>query len=148
MRSRCRPGGTHRSAAYYGNKGIRVCPEWGAFEVFRSWALDNGYRDDLTIDRIDNARGYEPANCRWADWLTQGRNTSRNVHVTVKGEEMVLSVALARAGISYSCFKSRRLAGLTIEEALSLAPRRGRLSVRERAFDEAVRAYRLARQSA
>ena len=51
----------------YGAKGIVVCDEWkNSFEAFRSWALENGYEDTLTLDREDNDKGYYPDNCRWA----------------------------------------------------------------------------------
>jgi hypothetical protein len=50
---------------YYINKGITVCEEWRTLVPFVEWAYANGYRDDLTIDRIDSDKGYEPSNCRW-----------------------------------------------------------------------------------
>ena len=63
----------------YGGRGICVCAEWReSFEAFRDWALANGYRDDLTLDRIDNDRGYEPSNCRWVSWVVQ-ENNKRNL---------------------------------------------------------------------
>jgi hypothetical protein len=59
----------------YGGRGIKVCEEWTNDRVsFFNWALANGYEAGLTIDRIDNNRGYEPSNCRWVTMKVQNRN--------------------------------------------------------------------------
>lgn len=59
----------------YGGRGITVCKEWdAAFEPFLEWALENGYNEHLSIDRINNNGNYCPDNCRWADETTQKRN--------------------------------------------------------------------------
>jgi hypothetical protein len=64
MKARCdRP--SHPRYERYGGRGIGICEEWRKFETFAAWALSNGYRDDLQIDRTDNEQGYSPANCRF-----------------------------------------------------------------------------------
>lgn len=68
----------HKWAKYYEDKGIRVCEEWLNFEVFAAWAFANGYSDDLTIDRIDGNKNYEPSNCRWATRKEQQSHRSNS----------------------------------------------------------------------
>lgn len=59
----------------YGGKGITVCDEWiNSFDAFYQWAMEHGYSDELTIDRIDSSGNYEPSNCRW---ITRSENISR-----------------------------------------------------------------------
>jgi hypothetical protein len=64
----------NKSFEGYGAKGIKVCKEWHNPSVFFKWAFSNGYKDNLTIDRIDSKKGYEPNNCQW---LTMSENVAK-----------------------------------------------------------------------
>ena len=77
----------YKDYAHYGGRGITVCSEWeNSFLCFREWALQNGYAEALTIDRIDNNKGYSPDNCRWVSMKTQANNKSSNRCITYNGE--------------------------------------------------------------
>lgn len=77
MKTRCY-NPKNRSYRWYGARGITICEEWKkSFQAFKEWSLANGYTPTLTIDRIDNDRGYAPDNCRWATLLEQRHNQRR-----------------------------------------------------------------------
>ena len=59
----------------YGAKGVKVCKEWTKnYLLFRNWAIENGYKKELTLDRINPEGDYEPSNCRWVTWKIQNNN--------------------------------------------------------------------------
>ena len=120
MKSRCfSPNNTNYHL--YGGRGITVCDEWLIWQNFRDWALNNGYQEDLTIDRIDGNDIYRPGNCRWATYEEQGNNTSKNKRITYKGRTQTLSEWCKELNLDYHRTKAR-LNGCdySVEEAFEL----------------------------
>lgn len=104
MMTRCE-WGSHPSYEVYGAKGIRVCERWRTFENF---SFDMGERPKGTsIDRIDNTKGYEPGNCRWATRIEQALNTSRTIVVEYKGKKVPVFLLCDELGISKKALRSR-----------------------------------------
>lgn len=103
----------------YGGRGITVCDEWRkSFEAFQDWALSNGYRDELTIDRIDNDGPYCPGNCRWATIYEQNNNKRTSKYISFNGETGTLREFADKYGLAYSCLYARLEHGWNISEAL------------------------------
>ncbi len=88
--------------------------------AFYNWAISNGYQSNLTIDRIDNNKGYEPSNCRWATPTEQVRNRSNTLYITYQGETKTLVEWCNIYNISYKKVWQRVNRGWSIEEALEL----------------------------
>ena len=100
MKTRC-CNSNFKAYARYGGRGITVCDEWlHDFAAFRDWALANGYRDDLTLDRKETDGPYAPWNCRWATYKEQANNTRRNKIVCINGEHLTIAAACERFGVN------------------------------------------------
>ena len=77
----------NKSYKWYGEKGVKVCKEWiDNPELFENWALSNGYKDNLTIDRIDENKDYCPENCRWVTNINNAKYKSTTSLIEVDGE--------------------------------------------------------------
>lgn len=77
---------------HYGGRGITICDEWlNDFMTFYNWAINNGYRNNLTINRIDNNGNYEPDNCEWVDMKTQSNNKSNCVYLTCNNKTQTVT---------------------------------------------------------
>lgn len=107
----------------YGGRGIKICPEWldkeNGLENFYNWAIANGYKDNLTIDRIDNNGNYEPSNCRWATPKEQGNNTRANHLITYNGKTQTLTQWANEKRVKRCTLQMRLKRGWTIEKTLN-----------------------------
>lgn len=98
----------------YGGRGITVCPEWlHDFQIFEDWAYSHGYREYLTIDRIDNDGPYSPSNCRWAIMYEQIHNRRPGLTpiYEINGVTHTASEWAKIAGISRKRFNKRWASG-------------------------------------
>ena len=109
----------HKHYDRYGGRGITICPEWkDNFEAFYEWAMNCGYSNELSIDRIDNDGNYEPSNCRWVSAKVQNNNTQRNHYLTYNGETHTAKEWSEITGISNSTICHRIGYGWPIERVL------------------------------
>ena len=104
----------------YGGRGITVCDEWknDSTKFFR-WAMENGYSDDLTLDRIDSNGNYEPSNCRWMTLKEQQNNRRNNRLITYNGKTQTAAKWADEVNISQKTLHSRLRHGWSIEKALT-----------------------------
>ena len=132
MKARCY-NAKRKDYKRYGGRGILVCSEWLNTETvkgvkgrsskgwlaFRDWALSHGYKDNLTLDRIDNNKGYSPYNCRWATLKMQQSNTSRNRLIEHNGKTQTLKAWCEELDLNYHTVLSRlNIMHWSIEKAL------------------------------
>lgn len=119
MKSRCY---NPKSKYYndYGGRGIAVCGEWlNDFRAFYDWAIANGYRDDLEIERIDNDGDYEPSNCRWATRTEQNNNKRNNHFVTYNNRTQTVAQWARETGIPKQTLLGRLKRGWNAEKTLT-----------------------------
>lgn len=119
MKSRC-SNPNEPEYNLYGGRGITVCDEWInptraktlgwvtlGWLAFKEWSLSHGYQDDLSIDRIDNNKGYSPDNCRWANSKTQSNNRRCVYSISYKGKTQTLSQWCDELGLKYQTILRR-----------------------------------------
>ena len=110
----------HIDHKWYSERGITVCDEWRSdFKSFFDWAISNGYKEGLTLDRIDNDIGYSPENCRFVTPKEQANNRRTNIMVEHDGKTMTLKQWAEELGINYHLLYDRFVVrDLTFDEAI------------------------------
>lgn len=104
----------------YGGRGIAICDEWLDAKNFLQWALDNGYSEELTLERVDNNGNYCPENCIWANKETQMNNRRNNRYITYNGETKTMTQWARDNGYTYAQIKKRiDKLGWSFERAIS-----------------------------
>ena len=132
MHNRCK---NIKSASYprYGGRGIKVCDEWSdkntGFYNFVNWSLENGYAEQLSIDRIDNDGPYAPWNCRWATPKEQANNTAKNVRITYNGKTHTASEWAGITGIKRKTILKRYHSGKSLDEVFKPVQKEKRYNI-------------------
>jgi hypothetical protein len=117
MKVRTNPNNRGKYPSYSG-RGITHCKEWDQFEPFYKWAMENGYSDNMSIDRIDVNGNYEPSNCRWVTMMVQGRN-KRNNHLIEIGDNRITASELTEiTKFGKSCMAARIRRGYSGDKLL------------------------------
>ena len=132
----------------YGGRGIKVCDEWmdkkEGHSNFQKWAVENGWEEGRSIDRIDVNGNYEPNNCRWATPEEQANNRRNNNYVTINGVTKTTSEWARQIGISQNAFTGRINSGWTGEELLK--PKFKPLNMSKAEMAKEIRAWRNAEE--
>lgn len=115
MRGRCE-NPNEKDFYRYGGRGISVCKEWAnSFDVFRDWSMRNGYCDMLTIDRIDNNKGYTPSNCRWTTMQAQAENRRNTIKLYYNGRDYTVKELADILHTKKSAVYDRLYSGWSVE---------------------------------
>lgn len=121
MKNRTNQKSTLKDTKYknYSGRGIETCESWKDFENFYEWAINNGYRDNLTIDRIDTNGDYEPSNCRWITMKEQNNNRRNNIVIEFNNESHTLTEWNEILGFSKGLLKNRLNRGWSVQRAFT-----------------------------
>lgn len=93
---------------HYGGRGIRICVDWLLDSgSFYKWAIENGYTDNLSIDRINNNGDYAPENCRWVTAKVQNNNTRANRFISFNEKTQTMAQWADEIGIYYPTLEQR-----------------------------------------
>lgn len=109
----------------YGGRGITICEEWytphahKGSRAFRKWALENGYKEGLTIERINVNKGYSPDNCKWIPRELQNNNKRNNRYLTYNGKTQTMTQWCRELNLSSSTVRYRLSRNKPIEKVFN-----------------------------
>ncbi|MCI6457177.1 MAG: hypothetical protein MSA56_05705 [Clostridium sp.] len=110
----------NRNYSKYGQKGIKVCDEWkNNFINFYEWSINNGYTDNLTLDRIDTKGNYTPENCRWTTQKIQQNNRSNNKIIEYQNKKYTISELADAFDMEYNLVADRIRKGWDIDKIIN-----------------------------
>ncbi len=118
MKTRC-DNPNYELYHHYGGRGIRYCDSWKDSKKFIKWALENGYSDDLSLDRIDNDGNYEPSNCRWVTMQVQQNNRRNNRMITYNGVTDTMANWSRNLDINYNTLQTKLNRGMAMGEIVN-----------------------------
>lgn len=116
MKARCY-NKNNKNYNRYGLRNILICEKWLNYNNFKSWSSISGYKKGLTLDRINNDKGYSPENCRWTTMLVQSNNRKNGLYIKIKEESKTLSEWCRILGCNYSTVYTRLKAGVPSQVA-------------------------------
>ena len=116
MKQRC-SNANHKQYKDYGGRGIAFDSRWSEFKNFKQ-DMQEGYQKGLTIERIDNNKGYFKENCKWVTRKEQGNNKRCNHIIEFQGQKRTLSQWADQIGISFGTIRSRFYRGMKANEIL------------------------------
>jgi len=118
----------HSESHLYYDRGITMFKGWRkSFLTFKDWALKNGYKEGLTIDRIDNNKGYYPDNCRFVPQYINNANRRNTMVVEYKGKEIPFTLLIREKKLqeNIDAIRSRILRGWSADDAIDTPIRKG-----------------------
>ncbi len=118
MKQRCLNPNS-KNYKYYGGRGITVCQEWIEFETFCQWAISHGYKNGLTIERIDPNGNYEPRNCSWIPKSEQSNNTCRSKRINFQSKTQTLRDWANELNMDYKMLQRRLAHGWSVEKTFT-----------------------------
>ena len=116
MKQRC---GNPNNLSYknYGGRGITYPKKWESFVGFQE-DMSNGYQKGLTLERIDNSKGYSKQNCRWVTRKENNNNKRSNIVLEFQGKKMTLAYWAEHLGIKFGTLRARYYSGMSKAEIL------------------------------